>query len=57
VQRCYVSRVENGHAAPSVDTLEKGARALEMPMYKIFYDGSGPAKPPKVAGDSPLTQE
>jgi transcriptional regulator with XRE-family HTH domain len=37
--RCYVSRVENGHTVPSVETLEKFARALEVPMYELFYDG------------------
>ncbi len=34
--RCYISRVENGHTVPSVDTLEKMARALEIPMYRFF---------------------
>jgi transcriptional regulator with XRE-family HTH domain len=34
--RCYISRVENGHTVPSVDTLEKMARALEVPMYRLF---------------------
>lgn len=44
--RCYTSRVENGHTVPSVETLEKYARALEVPMYRLFYDGSrGPRKP------------
>jgi transcriptional regulator with XRE-family HTH domain len=33
--RCYVSRVENGHTVPSVSTLEKWARALEVPLYQI----------------------
>jgi transcriptional regulator with XRE-family HTH domain len=37
--RCYTSRVENGHTVPSVETLEKYARALEVPMYKLFLDG------------------
>jgi transcriptional regulator with XRE-family HTH domain len=37
--RCYVSRVENGHTIPSVETLEKFARALAMPLYRFFYDG------------------
>ena len=27
--RCYISRVENGHTVPSIETLEKMARALE----------------------------
>jgi transcriptional regulator with XRE-family HTH domain len=29
--RCYVSRVENGHTVPAVETIEKFARALEVP--------------------------
>jgi transcriptional regulator with XRE-family HTH domain len=37
--RCYVSRVENGHTVPAVETLEKFARALEVPMYQLFYEG------------------
>jgi transcriptional regulator with XRE-family HTH domain len=43
--RCYISRVENGHTAPSIGTLEKMARALELPMYRLFYDGE---KPPNL---------
>ena len=39
--RCYLSRVENGHTVPSVGTLEKLARALEVPLYRLFYDGNG----------------
>ena len=37
--RCYISRVENGHTVPAVETLEKMARALELPMYRLFHDG------------------
>jgi transcriptional regulator with XRE-family HTH domain len=44
--RCYVSRVENGHTVPAVETLEKFARALEVPMYQLFYDGEEPPKLP-----------
>lgn len=40
--RCYTSRVENGHTVPSVETLEKLARALEVPLYTLFYDGDVP---------------
>jgi transcriptional regulator with XRE-family HTH domain len=40
--RCYISRVENGHTVPAVETLEKFARALEVPMYQLFYDGEKP---------------
>ena len=46
--RCYVSRVENGHTVPSVETLEKFARALEIPMYQLFYDGEEPPKLPNL---------
>jgi transcriptional regulator with XRE-family HTH domain len=38
--RCYISRVDNGHTVPSVETLEKMARALEVPMYRRFSGGS-----------------
>jgi len=44
--RAYVSRVENGHTVPAVETLEKFARALEVPMYQLFYDGEEPPKLP-----------
>jgi transcriptional regulator with XRE-family HTH domain len=40
--RCYISRVENGHTVPAVETLEKLARALEVPLYQLFYDGEEP---------------
>ena len=45
--RCYTSRVENGHTVPSVDTLEKYARALEVPLYRFFTEGQ-PVKMPKL---------
>ena len=38
--RCYISRVENGHTVPAVNTLEKLARALEVPMYQLFHEGT-----------------
>jgi len=38
--RCYTSRVENGHTVPSIETLEKYARALEIPLYRLFYEGA-----------------
>jgi transcriptional regulator with XRE-family HTH domain len=46
--RCYISRVENGHTVPAIDTLEKLARALEIPMYQLFYDGEKPPALPKL---------
>jgi len=33
--RCYISRVENGHTVPAIETLEKMAPALEIPMYQL----------------------
>jgi transcriptional regulator with XRE-family HTH domain len=46
--RCYISRVENCHTVPAIDTLEKLARALEIPMYQLFHDGDKPPKLPKL---------
>jgi len=44
--RCYISRVENGHTVPAMETLEKMARALEVPLYQLFYEGDEPPKLP-----------
>jgi transcriptional regulator with XRE-family HTH domain len=44
LQRAYISRVENGHTVPTIDTLEKWAAALEVPVYLLFYDGAEPLK-------------
>jgi transcriptional regulator with XRE-family HTH domain len=46
--RCYLSRVEHGHTVPGVVTLEKLARALEIPLYQIFYDGPEPEVLPVI---------
>jgi transcriptional regulator with XRE-family HTH domain len=40
--RCYISRVENGHTVPSLATLEKLAAALEIPLFRLFYEGEEP---------------
>jgi transcriptional regulator with XRE-family HTH domain len=45
--RCYISRVENGHTVPSLENLEKMARALEVPLYQLFHDGNEALKLPK----------
>ena len=39
--RCYISRVENGHTVPSLETLERLASALEIPLFQLFYEGDG----------------
>src|ERR1700691_310290 len=46
--RCYISRVENGHTVPSIETLEKLARAMEIPLYQLFYDGDEPPELPNL---------
>jgi transcriptional regulator with XRE-family HTH domain len=46
--RCYISRVENGHTVPAIETLEKMARALEVPLYQLFYDGEEPPALPNL---------
>ena len=46
--RCYTSRVENGHTIPSLETLEKYAGALELPIYRFFYEGDKPPDKSKL---------
>src|SRR5215472_13638486 len=47
--RSYLSRVENGHTVPTIATLEKIARALEIPMYQLFYENENSPEPPVIA--------
>ena len=46
--RCYISRVENGHTVPAIETLEKLARAMEVPLYQLFYDSEEPPELPNL---------
>jgi transcriptional regulator with XRE-family HTH domain len=48
LRAAYVSRVEHGHTAPSVDTLEKFAAALEVPLYQLVYEGKKRPLPPRL---------
>jgi transcriptional regulator with XRE-family HTH domain len=50
--RCYLSRVENGHTVPSLDTLQKIAGALEMPLSQFFTD-----EPAKETSGMTLSQD
>src|ERR1700723_927950 len=45
---CYISRVENGHTVPAIETLEKLGRAPEIPLYQLFYEGDEPTKLPNL---------
>jgi len=47
--RCYISRVENGHTVPSLETLERLASALEIPLYQLFYEGDEPPALPNLS--------
>jgi transcriptional regulator with XRE-family HTH domain len=46
--RCYISRVENGHTVPAVETLEKMARAMDLHLYQLLYDGPEVTELPKL---------
>jgi transcriptional regulator with XRE-family HTH domain len=47
--RCYISRVENGHTVPSIETLERIAAALELPLFQLFYEGNEPPPTPNLS--------
>jgi transcriptional regulator with XRE-family HTH domain len=49
LRRSYISRVENNHTVPAIETLEKMARAMEIPVYQLFYDGDEPPRVPRLA--------
>ena len=36
--RCYLSRVENGHTVPSLETLQKIAKALDLKLSEFFAE-------------------
>ena len=55
--RCYVSRVENGHTIPSLETLRKWAAALDVEMYQLFFEGEGKPKTASQKEASPLGPE
>jgi transcriptional regulator with XRE-family HTH domain len=46
--RTYISRVEHGHTVPSLETLERFAAALEVPLYRFFYTGEDPPTTPHL---------
>lgn len=55
--RSYVSRVENGHTVPTIATLEKIARALEIPTYQLFYEDEKSPEPPVSTGGGTRKRE
>jgi transcriptional regulator with XRE-family HTH domain len=55
--RCYISRVENGHTVPAIETLEKLARALDIPLYQLFYDGDKLPALPNASSKKPTEKD
>lgn len=47
--RAYISRIEHGHTIPSLETLEKLARALEVPLYQLLSEGEQPFESANLA--------
>lgn len=43
--RSYISRVEGGYTAPSLATLDKFAKALDVEPYQILLNHGGKARP------------
>ena len=54
--RCYVSRVENGHTVPSLETLERFAAALSVPLYQLFYTGEDKPSTPHLTPHKTLEE-
>ena len=52
--RTHVSRMECGHTEPKLGTLEKWAKALDLELYQIFYQGNGKPVAPKVTESTTL---
>lgn len=42
ILRFHTSRLEDGHDAPSLKTLEKYAAAFGVPLWQLFYEGEEP---------------
>ncbi|MCL5289293.1 MAG: helix-turn-helix transcriptional regulator [Acidobacteria bacterium] len=42
--RCYLSRVENGHTVPSLETLAKIAEALDISLADFFPGSETPSE-------------
>jgi transcriptional regulator with XRE-family HTH domain len=44
ILRTVLSRIENGHSVPTLETLERIAATLGVPLYRFFYTGKGTPK-------------
>jgi transcriptional regulator with XRE-family HTH domain len=54
--RSYISRVESGYTAPSLPTLEKFARALEVEPYQLLFESGGQPKSPRIPDRVSMTK-
>ncbi len=54
--RSYISRVEGGYTAPSLSTLDKFARALEVQPYQLLFQGEGRPATPKLPEQTGLSK-
>jgi transcriptional regulator with XRE-family HTH domain len=54
--RSYISRVEGGYTAPSLSTLEKFAKALDVDAYQLLFHGEGRPTAPKVPEQAGLSK-
>ena len=54
--RCYISRVEHGNTVPSLETLQRFADGLEVPLYQLFYVAEAGAPTPRLSGRKTLEE-
>ena len=52
LRSAYTSRVEHGHTVPTIETLEKYARVLEVPLYRLFTDAESVKVPTLLGSES-----
>ncbi|HUI40941.1 MAG TPA: helix-turn-helix transcriptional regulator [Terriglobia bacterium] len=55
--RGYISRVEHGHTVPSIETLQRFAGALDVPLYRLFYTAEDGPQPIAAGGRPASTLE
>jgi transcriptional regulator with XRE-family HTH domain len=46
LSRCYISRIENGHSIPKLETLKRFADASEVLLFHLVYE-DGDLRPPR----------
>ena len=56
LQASYISRVEHGHTVPSLENLEKFAKGLDVPLYRLFYTGEQPPPTPRLTSRETLEE-